>query len=145
MQDQRNVSAAGIDSTVVESSPLVQTLSKDKIEENFGPINLNIQQVLAEGESQQGVTLPIMHNEYRAEDRVKAAPNLEHQFIPSFNGTSRVHDNNKRENPESRNLSALRNGSDEEIYVSLQLGEPEPKRRKHSDSLRSIRESEVKE
>ena len=141
MQDQRNASAAGINSTVGESSPLVRIPSKNKIEENFEPINLNIQQVLAEGEPRQGLILPIMRTEYQAEDRVEAAPNMEHQFIPSSNGRSQVHDSNQRENLESRNLSALRNGSDEEIYVSLQLGEPEPKKRKYSDSLCSIKDS----
>ncbi|OMO70411.1 hypothetical protein CCACVL1_18934 [Corchorus capsularis] len=141
VQDQINASAAGIDSTVGESSPLVQVVSKDKTEENFEPINLNVQQVLAEGESQEGLTPPIMHTEYRAEDRVETAPNVEHEFIPRFNGRSSVHENYRRENLESRNLSALRNGSDEEIFVSLQLGEPEPKRRKHSDSLCIIKDS----
>ncbi|KAK8551376.1 hypothetical protein V6N13_119847 [Hibiscus sabdariffa] len=136
VQDQRNASAGGIDSTVGESSPLVQVPSKDKVEK-LEPINLNIQQVLAEGESWQGL-VPIMHAEYQTEDRTEAGPNVEHQFIPSFNGMSPV--NNQRANMESRNLSALRNGSDEEIYVSLELGEPEPKRRKYSDSLCSIKD-----
>ncbi|XVE88457.1 hypothetical protein DITRI_Ditri19aG0071200 [Diplodiscus trichospermus] len=121
VQDQRNASATGIDSTVGESSSLVQVPSKEKNEENFEQINLNIQQVLAEGEPHQGHVLPIMDTEYRA-DGGEAASNVEHQFIPSFNGGLLVHDNNERENPESRNLSALRNGSDEDIYVSLQLG-----------------------
>ena len=138
MQDQRNASAAGIDSTVGESSPLVPVPSKDMIEENFEPINLNVQPVLAEG---QGLILPIMRTEYQPEDRGEAAPNVEHQFIPSFNGRSPAHDNNQWENQESKNLSALRTGSDEEIYVSLQLGEPEPKRRKYLDSLCSIKDS----
>ncbi|XP_022724661.1 uncharacterized protein LOC111281238 [Durio zibethinus] len=141
VQDQRNASAARIDSTVGESSSLVRFPSKDKIEENFEPINLNIQQVSAEGEPSRGRILPIMHTEYRAEDRGEAAANAEHQFIPSFNVRSLVHDKNQRENLESRNLSALRNGLDEDIYVSLQLGEHEPKRRKYSDALCSIKDS----
>ncbi|KAK8353415.1 hypothetical protein V6Z12_A05G156100 [Gossypium hirsutum] len=132
VQDQRNASAAGIDSTVGESSPLVQVPSKDRIEENLEPINLNIQQVLTEDKSWQGLVLPIMCTEYRAEDRVEAGSNVEHQFIPSSNGRSPVNNQQGNGNVESRNLSALRNGSDEEIYVSLQLGEPEPKRRKYS-------------
>ncbi|MBA0774881.1 hypothetical protein Gotri_010059 [Gossypium trilobum] len=132
VQDQRNASAAGIDSTVGESSPLVQVPSKDRIEENLEPINLNIQQVLTEDKSWQGLVLPIMCTEHRAEDRVEAGSNVEHQFIPSSNGRSPVNNQQGNGNVESRNLSALRNGSDEEIYVSLQLGEPEPKRRKYS-------------
>ncbi|XVF87089.1 hypothetical protein PTKIN_Ptkin18bG0092200 [Pterospermum kingtungense] len=122
VQDQRNASTAGIGSTVGESSPLVQVPSKDKIDENFDLINLNIQQVPPEGEPQQGLNLPILQTEYQAEDRVEAAPNMEHQFILSFNERSQVHDNNQPEKPESRSLSELRNDSDEEIYISLQLG-----------------------
>ncbi|MFQ6659565.1 hypothetical protein Gotur_028417 [Gossypium turneri] len=134
VQDQRSASAAGIDSTVGESSPVVRVPSRDKLDENFEPINLNIQQV--EGEPQQGLVLPIMGTKYRDE----AAVNVEHQFIPSFNGKSSVHDHYQGENPESKSLSALRNGSDKDIYVSLQLGEPEPKRRKYSDSLCIVKE-----
>ncbi|PPD80451.1 hypothetical protein GOBAR_DD22624 [Gossypium barbadense] len=134
VQDQRSASAAGIDSTVGESSPLVRVPSRDKLDENFEPINLNIQQV--EGEPQQGLILPIMGTKYRDE----AAVNVEHQFIPSFNGKSSVHDHYQGENPDSKSLSALRNGSDKDIYVSLQLGEPEAKRRKYSDSLCIVKE-----
>ncbi|XP_039070748.1 protein NARROW LEAF 1-like isoform X2 [Hibiscus syriacus] len=131
VQDQRNASAAAINSTVGESSPLVQVASKDKIE-NFEPINLNIE---------QGHVIPVMCTKYQAAGSVEAAPNVEHQFIPSFNVKSSVHGNNRQENLEFKSLSALRNGSDEEIYVSLQLGEPEAKRRKYSDSLCSIKDS----
>ncbi|KAK8612890.1 hypothetical protein V6N13_092994 [Hibiscus sabdariffa] len=72
VQDQRSASAAGIDSTVAESSSLLQVPSKDKIE-NFEHIKLNIQQV--------------------------EAPNVEHRFSPRFNVESSVHDNNRQENP----------------------------------------------
>ncbi|KAK8495086.1 hypothetical protein V6N12_065974 [Hibiscus sabdariffa] len=58
VQDQRSASAAGIDSTVAESSSLLQVPSKDKIE-NFEHIKLNIQQV--EGEPQQGHVIPTDH------------------------------------------------------------------------------------
>jgi hypothetical protein len=43
-----------------------------------------------------------------------------------------MHDNTPQENPELKNLSALRSDSDEMCF-SLHLGEPEPKRRKQSD------------
>ncbi|GLT59141.1 hypothetical protein SLA2020_319780 [Shorea laevis] len=141
VQDQRNASAGGIDSTVGESSPQIRLPSKDRIEENFEPLNLNTSQVLAEVECQQGPTLQIMCAEYQAEDGIEGTHNIEHQFIPSSNGISPVHQNNRRENPESKNLSSLRNGSGEEFYVSLQLGDPEAKRRKQSDSLFSIEAS----
>ncbi|XP_015577848.2 protein NARROW LEAF 1 isoform X1 [Ricinus communis] len=133
VQDQKNVSAAGLDSTVGESSPPDRVLSKDRIEDNIEPLNLNIQQVLLEEESQHGLTAPFTRTEFHIEDGVETAPNVEHQFIPSFTGGPMVHDKNKQENAELENLSALRHGSDEEIHVSLRLGEPEPKRRRQSD------------
>lgn len=129
MRDQKYASVAGLDSTVGESSP-DRVPSKDRVEENFEPLNLNIRQVLVEGESQQGLTGPSFHTEFHIEDGVEAVPNVEHQFIPSFAGRSPVHDNSQQENVEFKNLLTLKNGSDEDLYVSLQLGEPEPKRRK---------------
>jgi hypothetical protein len=44
-----------------------------------------------------------------------------------------MHDNKPQETPELKNLSALRSDSDEEMCFSLQLGKPEPKRRKQLD------------
>ncbi|XP_050232760.1 protein NARROW LEAF 1-like [Mercurialis annua] len=128
VQEQINVSAAGLDSTIGESSPPDQGPSKGRVEGNFGPINLNIRQVLIEGESQQELST---HTEFHIEDGVEAGPSVEHQFIPSFT----VHDKSKQENLDLNSLSALKHDSDEEIDVSLQLGEPEPeaKRRRQSD------------
>ncbi|KAJ6764532.1 hypothetical protein OIU74_023422 [Salix koriyanagi] len=133
VQDQRNALAPGIDSTVGESSPLDRVPSKEKIEENFEPINLNTQQGVVKGESQQGQSPLFIGPEFHIEDGAEAAPNVEHQFIPSFSGRSPMHDNKPQENPELKNLSALRGDSDEEMCFSLQLGKPEPKRRKQLD------------
>ncbi|KAG5234404.1 protein NARROW LEAF [Salix suchowensis] len=133
VQDQRNALAPGIDSTVGESFPLDRVPSKEKIEENFEPINLNTQQEVVKGESQQGQSPLFIGPEFHIEDGAEAAPNVEHQFIPSFSGRSLMHDNKPQENPELKNLSALRSDSDEEMCFSLQLGKPEPKRRKQLD------------
>ncbi|XP_011001355.1 PREDICTED: uncharacterized protein LOC105108657 isoform X3 [Populus euphratica] len=133
VQDQRNASAPAIDSTVGESSPLDRVPSKEKIEENFEPINLNMQQGVVKGESQQGQYPFFIGPEFHIEDGEEAAPNVEHQFIPSFSGPSLMHDNKPQETPELKNLSALRGDSDEEMCFSLQLGKPEPKRRKQLD------------
>jgi hypothetical protein len=107
--------------------------SKEKIEENFEPINLNMQQGVVKGESQQGQSPLFIGHEFHIEDGAEAAPNVEHQFIPSFSGQSLMHDNKPQETPELKNLSALRSDSDEEMCFSLQLGKPEPKRRKQLD------------
>ncbi|KAF5944906.1 hypothetical protein HYC85_018983 [Camellia sinensis] len=135
LQEQRNSSAVGMDSTVGESSPPDQLQPKDKIGENFQSLGLNIQQVPTEGESYQGLTIPqFTHDEFHIESGTEASPNVEHQFLPSFIGRSLLHQNNHQQNTASRNLAVLRNGLDEENFVSLQLGESEPKRRKQSDS-----------
>ncbi|XAR56177.1 hypothetical protein NMG60_11036545 [Bertholletia excelsa] len=131
MQLQRNASAAGMDSTVGESSP-ERMQPKDKTDEKYEPLGLNIGQIAIEGESHQRLTPQIdgIHVEAAAPNH-----NVEHQFIPSFAGRSLVHEkSNGQDNTEFKNLAALRNGSDDGISVSLQLGEPEPKRRKQSDS-----------
>lgn len=131
VQDQRNASAAGIDSTVGESSPPERVPSKDKTEENFEPLNLNVQQVVVEDDSRQGITPPVLPFVIKLENGVETTTNVEHQFIPSFTNGSLVHHQNKgQENQEPKSLSNFRNRSDEGIYVSLQLGEPEPKKRK---------------
>lgn len=98
LEDQRNASAVGIDSTVGESSASEQISPKEKYEP-LG-ININLQEA-PKGED--------YHNE---------GGMVEHQFIESFSVTS----------PGKYECFSPR----EEISVSLQLGEPEPKRRKQS-------------
>ncbi|KAH7569552.1 hypothetical protein ACOSP7_013010 [Xanthoceras sorbifolium] len=140
VQDQRNAAAAGFDSTGGESPPPERVPSKDKLEKNLEPLNLNVQQDLIDGEFPPGLTSPFIRPEFHIEDGMKTSPNMEHQFIPSFTSRSPIHQNNRQENRESKSLSALRNSPDEEIYVSLQLGEPEPKRRKQADASFNIEE-----
>lgn len=141
VQDQRNASAAAIESTIGESPPAEREQSKEKTAERLEPFNLNIQQDLVDGESEQGPTPPFIHTEFHVEDGIESSSNVGHQFIPSFTGRSPMHQNNAQENKGSKSLSALRNGPDEDNYVSLQLGEPEPKRRKHSDTSLNVQES----
>ncbi|KAI5332295.1 hypothetical protein L3X38_022424 [Prunus dulcis] len=138
IQEQRNASAAGIGSTV-ESSTAVRAPSKDKLEDNFGHLGFNLQKIPFEGESCQGLSRPFIHGDFHIENGVKTSPNVEHQFIPRSTCRSPVNQSNREENPLSKNLLALRNGSDEEISVSLQLGEPEPKRRKNGNALFSTK------
>ncbi|KAK3024756.1 hypothetical protein RJ639_028462 [Escallonia herrerae] len=135
LQEQRNFSAAGIDSTVGESSPPERMAPRDRTEENFEGLGLNLLQLPIEGESNEGLTAPFMHEEFHIEGGTELAPNVEHQFISNFSGRSPVHQS--IDNAESRSLSPLRNESNE-ISFSLQLGEPEPKRRKQSDSQLAI-------
>ncbi|KAF7120067.1 hypothetical protein RHSIM_Rhsim13G0132000 [Rhododendron simsii] len=134
LQEQINASVAGMDSTVGESSLPDQVL-KDKIEENnYEPLGLNIMKVPIHTEPHNRLTPMFIHDEFRIEGGTEAVPNVEHQFIPCFIGRSPVHEKKQEGNAEMKNLAVFRNGSDEvEISMSLQLGEPEPKRRKQSD------------
>ena len=83
-----------------------------------------------EGSSHCRLNPPFMPKEFNIEGSPRSAPSVEHQFIPSAAG---MHQHNKQEIAESKSLLAA--SRCEEISISLQLGEPEQKRRKQSDSL----------
>ncbi|KAF8032120.1 hypothetical protein BT93_D1134 [Corymbia citriodora subsp. variegata] len=126
--EQRNASAGNVDSAVGESSPPSRHLSRDKTEENMEPFSLNNQQCPIDTDTCQGLL-----REFRIEDGIEATHSIEHQFISSCSARSPIHRNDQQENSELRNLSALASNADAEVTVSLQLGEPELKRRKQSD------------
>lgn len=129
VQEQRSASAGGIDSTVGESSPQERVPSRDKVE-SFEPLNLNLDQAPVEEEPHQQPTSSYVHKEFHLGNGTDSASNVEHQFIPSFSGRSPAHGRNREKIPESENLVALRNISDEDYFVSLQLGESESKKKK---------------
>lgn len=139
MHEQRNNSVGGIDSTVAESC-LDRLPLKYRLKENSDPLGLCVQQISPEGESSQGLISPFKHAAFHIENGFEMAPSVELQFIPGLTSSSPLHQKNE-ERQEMKNLSSTRNGYDSEVSVSLQLGEPEAKRRKHSDCLSSIKES----
>ena len=127
VQDQRAASGTAVGSTVGDSSPPDITLPKDKVE----PLGLHIQQVpLEDGAVGPDMNSSPIETEFDLEDKVKVGPSVEHQFISSFIGRSPLHRNDQRDRAASENLSALRVDSDEDLCVSLQLGDNEPKRRR---------------
>lgn len=135
LQEQRNASGTGMDSTVGESSSLGRIPSKDYLA-------LNMEQAPADGESCQEIVRPFRPDEFHIENGSESAPSVELEFIPRFTGTSPMHQHRSQgENTVLKNLSVLKNGPDDEICVSLQLGEPEPKRRKHLESFFCIKNS----
>ncbi|GJS75285.1 NARROW LEAF 1-like protein isoform X3 [Tanacetum coccineum] len=119
LQDQRNASAAGIDSTIGESS-----LSKEKTEENYEPLGINLEEA-PKGE--------FMNEDFHIESGTEATPSVEHQFIESFSVRSPVYQTEKYETANLTSLSPFKREA-EELSVGLHLGEPEPKRQKQSDS-----------
>lgn len=140
MHEQRNNSVGGIDSTVAESC-LDRIPLKYRLKENSELLGLSVQQISPEGESSQGMISPFKHA-FQIENGFEVTPSIELQFIPRLTSNSPL-DQKNEQIQELKNLSALRNGYDSEVSVSLQLGEhePEAKRRKHLDCLSSIKES----
>ncbi|KAI3755969.1 hypothetical protein L1987_55780 [Smallanthus sonchifolius] len=136
VQGQRAASATVAGSTGGDSSPPEIVLPKDKAE----PLGLHIQQHfhLENGAAAAAaaacvgpdINLSPTENATNLEDGPKAGPSIEHQFIPSFNGHSPLHRNERRSRVESENLSALKSGTDEDLGFDLHLGENEPKRRR---------------
>lgn len=130
-------SATAMNSAVGDSSP-PDGLPLDKSKEEFQPLGLQIEHIpVQNGLPGPDINSSAMDTDLNLEDGVKmVGPNVEHQFIPSFVRQSPLHKFEQEEMKLSENLSALRNGSDEELCVSLQLGDNELKRRR-SDALTS--------
>ncbi|KAK4254691.1 hypothetical protein QN277_010035 [Acacia crassicarpa] len=128
VHDQKSGCTAGNDSTVGESSSTVP--SKEKLEEGFEPFCLNIQKVpVEEDKLPRGLNTSLRPNEFHVR-------NVEHQFIPCYGGKCPVHKSYQERDHLDLNstVSALRNGANEDSFVSLRLGGPEAKRRKQSSS-----------
>ncbi|KAH7528163.1 hypothetical protein FEM48_Zijuj05G0042600 [Ziziphus jujuba var. spinosa] len=143
VQEQRAASATAIGSTVGDSSPPDGIHPKEKTEK-FEPMGLQIQHIPLEVQPGSPAANPLsMETEFHLEDGIKVAPSVEHQFIPSFPRRSPLHQTNMKERLVSENLSSLRNGCDEDICVSLQLGDNEAKRRR-SDASTSTSTEEGK-
>ncbi|KAI7758361.1 hypothetical protein M8C21_013722 [Ambrosia artemisiifolia] len=144
VQEQMAASATVAGSTGEDSSPPEVVLPKDEAE----PLGLHIQQhiPLENGAASGGgpdMNLSPTENAANMEDGPMIGPSIEHQFIPSFNGNSPLHRNERRSRAESENLSALKSSSDEDLGFDLHLGDNEPKRRR-SDPLSPSMDEEAK-
>ncbi|KAK4594458.1 hypothetical protein RGQ29_018227 [Quercus rubra] len=138
VQEQRAMSATAIGSTVGDSSTLDGMLPKDNPEDKFEALGLQIQHLPLEVERSSPTMNPsLLETEFHLEDGIKVAPSVEHQFIPSFTRQSPLHQNIIQVRAISENLSSLRNGCDEDICVSLHLGDNEAKRRRSDASTSS--------
>ncbi|KAF5459626.1 hypothetical protein F2P56_019561 [Juglans regia] len=143
VQEQRAMSATAtataIGSTVGDSSP-PDGMLMDKVEDKFEPLGLQIQHIPLEVEGNSPTVKPsLLETEFRLEDGINVAPSVEHQFIPSFTRCSPLHKNNTQFRAVSENLSSLRSGGDEDICVSLHLGDNDVKKRR-SDASTSAEE-----
>lgn len=116
-----------VGSNTGDSSPPDVMLPKDVSE----PLGLHIQHIpLEDGAGGPDINSSPVETTFDLEEGVNPGPNVEHQFIPSFNGESIIHRDDQQERLMSGNLSILRNASDEDIQFCLQLGKNEPKRRR---------------
>lgn len=135
MQEHRAASATAIGSTVGDSSTPDGMLPKDKAEDKFESLGLQIQSIpLGAEPSSQDMKPSIVETEFQVEDGIKVGPSIEHQFIPSFIGRSPLHKKNMQDRVATENLSSLRSGCEEDLCVSLQLGDNEAKRRRSEAS-----------
>lgn len=121
LQNQRNASGQGMDSTVGESSETERIASTDKTEEIIEPLDLNI----ADGEFHQGKIQPLWHHEFNIEGGTESGPSLEQEFISKFIADRR---RSQRQNKVLRSPPVLTNF--DELSISLRLEDPEPKKRK---------------
>ncbi|XP_050225430.1 protein NARROW LEAF 1 [Mercurialis annua] len=137
IQEQIAASATAFGSTVGDSSSLDGVLSKDKVEESLG---IQIEHIPLPVDHNHSETNPsLVETDFLLEDRVKVAPSVEHLFIPSSERQSPLHKSNLSDKGASENLASLRNGCDEDLCVSLHLGDKEAKRRRsESDASASI-------
>lgn len=139
VQEQRAASATAIGSTVGDSSTPDGIIPKDKAEEKYESLGLQIQHIPLEVKPSSPARSPfVVETKFNLEEPVsEALPSVEHQFIPSFVRHSPLHHNSLKERAASENLSSLRNGCGEDIFVSLQLGDNEAKRRRSDASTSS--------
>lgn len=143
VQEQMAASATAMNSAVGDSSPH-DAVPMDKGKDEFQPLGLQIQHIPMEnGPSGPDMNSSAMETDLNLDnDGPKVGLSVEHQFI-SFVRQSPLHKTEQEEMKVSENLSALRNGSDEDLCVSLQLGDNELKRRR-SDASTSSDEPKVK-
>jgi len=119
--------AAAVDSTVGESSPNLCTLPKENTEEIYEPLGINIEELPLDLPSGSGSNPPPFTTmDFQVDAAVKVNNKVEEHSFISMSPVHRC----QEENSELKSLSPLRNAAEEDLCVSLQLGEREPKRQR---------------
>jgi len=114
VQQQRLALVAAANSAVGESSTAAVPVPEEKVEEIFEPLGIKIEQLPRHDVSASGT-----EGEEAAVISVE-----ERQFISNFVGMSPVRDDQDA----LRQIANLNNPSEEELAMSLHLGDREPKR-----------------
>ncbi|CAL9064935.1 unnamed protein product [Musa banksii] len=134
LREQRFALVAAINSTVDDSSPTACTFPNEKMDEIYEPLGINPQHFPPEGASGSEIRPSFTGVEFQV-DTIEVVKNVEeHQFIPNFISMSPVR-RIQEDSPERKNLSALGNSSDEDLCVSLYLGDREHKRQRSDPKL----------
>lgn len=109
-REERNTSVTALDSTVSQSSPPDPVPSGDKQDESFEPF---------------------IPPEFHIEEAIKPTLEVEeHIFIAPISVNESTSAIKGQEIPKLDNLMALKNSSEEEVNISLHLGEPKLKKPK---------------
>nr|XP_043628271.1 protein NARROW LEAF 1-like [Erigeron canadensis] len=146
VREQVAASGTVVGSTGTNLSRPEIELPKDKVE----PLGLHIQQHIPSengpgtGVGDHDINMSPTKNAANLEDMANLGPSIKHQFIPSFNGHSRLHINEPQCRAESENLCALKRMSSEDLGFGLHLGENEPKRRRSDFLSPSMEHEEAK-
>ncbi|KAF5730815.1 hypothetical protein HS088_TW19G00415 [Tripterygium wilfordii] len=145
VQEQRAASVMAICSMVGGLSPLDGNPPYDKTEDTFEPLGIQIEHMPMDAEQVgQGTNPLVLGIEFHLEEGIRAAPSIQHQFIPSFIEQSPVHQNKLLDKAVSENLASLRNGGcDEDASVSLHLGDMEAEGRHFGSSTNSAEEPKM--
>ncbi|MQL74692.1 hypothetical protein Taro_007052 [Colocasia esculenta] len=118
VQEQRKALATSVDSMNEGSPQSARTPPKDNPNDIFEPLGPSIQHDSIDHDSGVDMNVSFPCREFHV-DRIGVSTNVEeHQFIP-FSPLRREQDRNL----EPKSLSALKNASDDDLCVSLHLGD----------------------
>ncbi|WOK94750.1 hypothetical protein Cni_G03455 [Canna indica] len=125
--EQRIALVEAMNSTAGESCPTVCTFPNEKMDQIYEPLGISCQRFSLEVASGSEIKPCFTGVEFQV-DTVEVANNVEeHQFMPNFINMSPMR-RDQEDSSGRKNLSILANSSEEDLSVSLCLGEREHKR-----------------
>ncbi|KAF3325730.1 narrow leaf 1 [Carex littledalei] len=120
VEEQKSLLAVAANSIIGESSPVGPGMPEERVGEIYEPLDINIEQLPPNHEPEFRVETVETNNNKAVE---------EHQFISNFLSPVRVSEE------AAANLEANNNLSDEDLSVSLHLGDREPKRQRRDSKV----------
>jgi hypothetical protein len=114
VEEQKGLLAVAANSIIGESSPVGPSMREERVGEIYEPLDINIEQLPPNHEPEFRVETVETNNNKAVE---------EHQFISNFSPA-------RPSEEAGANLEANNNLSDEDLSMSLHLGDREPKRQR---------------